>query len=86
MSLRPGNWLSSRGLAVLFVRDMGNYGQHRLDPRSVLVQLCKNTSVGRDWGQRTISVQQMFSDLIHRDWQSLWGNQYWSSPLNLAKR
>ena len=44
MSLLPGNWLSDRQLAVLFVRDMGNYEQNRLNPATVLVQLRSNTA------------------------------------------
>jgi hypothetical protein len=44
MSLASGNWLSSRKRAILFVRDMGNYGQNRLDPASLLVQLRNNTA------------------------------------------
>lgn len=45
MLLAPGNWLSSRKLAILFVRDMGNYGQHRVAPKTILAELRKN-SVG----------------------------------------
>jgi hypothetical protein len=44
MSLTPGSWLSDGKLAVLFVRDMGNYGQNRLDLSVVLMELRKNTA------------------------------------------
>lgn len=42
MSLTPGNWLSLRRLAVLFIRDMGNYSQNRIIPATVLIELRKN--------------------------------------------
>lgn len=44
MSLTPGNWLSRQKLSVLFVRDMGNYRQNRVDLASVLVKLRNHTA------------------------------------------